>query len=459
MPPSTHPSPTPDETFEELKPLVALSAHAQEEVVAFRARYDARGEDEPLPPTTLRRMHDGRRRYLELQERLAAIVQRGAPLVDDASMGQRDLSQREESLAMALLAALTIYDNYLSLLLILEDERLRRLILDPAFGYGMPEGELRAMARALHGQEARATLRGLLDAWSRVRESSKARSERAKVLEQAIESSVAYRHARNRTLARELPSVWERRRTRFLDALSALGEEALGVVSEAFGNGIGAVELRDGKLREREEVTQRLLAELRPLDLLLEKTPFRLTDQFIPGHYGHVGIWMGTEAEIETRGVWALDAMQAPALAQHRAPIAAGRSVLEALRSGVQLSTLQSFLNVDDLAVLRPTRLTDDEVQASLVRGFEQVGKEYDFNFDLETLDSVVCSELPYHVYPGVAWDVSNQLGRFTIEPDQVAAQALSPDGAFELVTLYHDGALVPAEAAEARMRALLAED
>jgi hypothetical protein len=31
-----------------------------------------------------------------------------------------------------------------------------------------------------------------------------------------------------------------------------------------------------------------------------------------------------------------------------------GHSVLEALRTGVELNTLKEFLNVDDLAVLRP---------------------------------------------------------------------------------------------------------
>ena len=30
---------------------------------------------------------------------------------------------------------------------------------------------------------------------------------------------------------------------------------------------------------------------------------------------------------------------------------------------------------------------------------------------------------LPYHVYPGVEWSTDEQLGRFTISPDQVALE------------------------------------
>ena len=34
------------------------------------------------------------------------------------------------------------------------------------------------------------------------------------------------------------------------------------------------------------------------LDILFEKTPFRLTDKLIPDHCGHVAIWTGTQADL-----------------------------------------------------------------------------------------------------------------------------------------------------------------
>ena len=55
-------------------------------------------------------------------------------------------------------------------------------------------------------------------------------------------------------------------------------------------------------------------------------------------------------------------------------------------------------------------------------------------NFDVETTGTIVCSELPYHVYPGIDWQTEAQLGYFTISPDDVALQAVGEEAAFELV-------------------------
>ena len=84
------------------------------------------------------------------------------------------------------------------------------------------------------------------------------------------------------------------------------------------------------------------------------------------------------------------------------------------------------------------------------------MGKAYDFNFDVETTGTIVCSELPYHVYPGVDWTTEEQLGRFTISPDHVALEALEGNADFDLVAFYHDGTLVPPQDALGRMRALV---
>ena len=67
---------------------------------------------------------------------------------------------------------------------------------------------------------------------------------------------------------------------------------------------MGLYEARKGKLHGKPAIQAALASQLRPLDLLLEKTPFRLTDAFIPGHFGHVAIWLGTEAELRELGLW-----------------------------------------------------------------------------------------------------------------------------------------------------------
>ena len=195
---------------------------------------------------------------------------------------------------------------------------------------------------------------------------------------------------------------------------------------------------------------------LRPLDLLLEKTPFRLTDLLIPGHFGHVAIWMGRPRKLKRMGVWRQEALGEKRIGYCRPLIEEGRGVLEALRSGVELNALRVFANVDDLAIIRPTRLKRKEILASLVRGFQQVGKKYDFAFDVETTDTIVCSELPYHVYPSIDWQTEEQMGRFTITPDDVAQEAIGENPDFGLVAFYHDGALVPPKQAKGKLRELV---
>ena len=444
--------------LDELEPLVETSHAIQARIQVFRERYDELGPDVPIPPASLRKIGtQGRRRYVGLQDRLRDLVRRYAWLAEPDAPGM-DPTLLFQGLSVPLIAALTIYDNHLSLLTLLKDDRLRRLMTHPALGYGMAEDDIWKLVESLNAPKARRLLRQLIDAWQSAEEAAPTEDATSERLRRIVRSSTAYRFAERATLARNLPSKWSLRRMHFLDALADLGSEALGAISKAFGNGIGLVETRKGKLFGDAAVRDHLLGILEPLDLLLEKTPFRLTDTFIPGHFGHAAIWMGTDGELDALGVWARPEMQTEPLRACRGDVQAGRSVLEALRTGVELNTLAHFLNVDDVVVLRPKALTEDETRESLVRGFQQVGKEYDFNFDVETTGSIVCSELPYHVYPGVAWRTDTQLGRFTISPDDVASQALSPAGSFELLAFYHDGALVDPSEALATMTALMAD-
>ena len=165
---------------------------------------------------------------------------------------------------------------------------------------------------------------------------------------------------------------------------------------------------------------------------------------------------MGTYQELDQLGIWQHEIFAEDHYKAYREMVRTGHSVLEALRTGVELNTLEEFLNVDDLAVLRPVYLDAEEIPETLIRAFRQVGKAYDFNFEVETADKIVCSELPYHVYPGIDWQTDQQLGRFTISPDDVAAEALRDPAPLKLVAFYHDGLLIEAAEDLALMRQLM---
>jgi len=115
---------------------------------------------------------------------------------------------------------------------------------------------------------------------------------------------------------------------------------------------------------------------------------------------------------------------------------------------------------VDDLVVLRPVFDEADRqtlTRESLILAFRQVGKEYDFNFDVDTTDKIVCSELAYVSIPSIEWPTERQVGRHTISPDNVAQMARK-SVPLELVLFYRDGKLVEEARQLSLMNDLLSE-
>ena len=202
---------------------------------------------------------------------------------------------------------------------------------------------------------------------------------------------------------------------------------------------------------------------LQPLDILLEKTPFRLTDKFIPGHFGHVAIWTGSKAELIDMELWDNDYVEAHAgdiSSRENADSKDEKQIIEALRSGVQLSSLEHFMNIDDFAILRPIfpEEADKKLRKeALLMAFRQLGKEYDFNFDVNTTDKIVCSELAYVSFPSMDWPTEKTLGRHNISPDNVAKLAWN-NLPLELILFYHDGALIAADKQVDKMIELMQE-
>ncbi len=223
-------------------------------------------------------------------------------------------------------------------------------------------------------------------------------------------------------------------------------------ISKWFGNTAGRVQTRPGKLKalaEDEAVMSDMKNQLKPLDILMEKTPMRLTDKFIPGYYGHVAIWLGTPEELSRVNVEhegeLIPLLSHPTVLPHLEKLSQGKLIVEALRlPGVTMNTLEHFMDIDDLLVIRSESYDPSTLGEHLLRTFEQVGKLYDFNFNVETQRDIVCSELVYAVYTQEAWPTSVSLGRYTISPDHVAWKAV--DTCFMPVLMYVDGKEVKEE-------------
>jgi len=205
--------------------------------------------------------------------------------------------------------------------------------------------------------------------------------------------------------------------------------------SRLFGNIVGGFQKRRGLLYRDPKFLSRVTSALRPMDVLLEKTPFRLTDNFIPGFWGHAAIYIGTKEDLEELGIWENELVQ-----KYSKEISKGKFIVEALRDKVQMNTLDHFSDIDDFSLIRTrVEFTNAEKAEHILRALSHVGKKYDFSFDVETGDTIVCSELHYRTFIDINFNTTPYIGRSTISVDQVAEQGKT-GMPFEPVMMYLNG-------------------
>ncbi|MDR0674132.1 MAG: hypothetical protein LBF93_10895 [Zoogloeaceae bacterium] len=356
---------------------------------------------------------------------------------------------------LSLSSALTLYDNYLmAISLWQEDKTMRRHLKQLDLGEGrLSAEELRRVNRMFASAGNRRRVRAAIQ-WYRqyIAETDKgdpcapADAEFAdympvcRYLRATVEQSPSFHMAAKRRPFRMMGQTFEIFGDLTQDALSRLRRDGKHFSSMLFGNTVGMVETRRGKLHQLPRVEEDAASVLRAGDILLEKASFRLTDAFIPGYWGHVAIWLGTEAELSALGLW-----EHPLVVPRHAAIRAGRGVVEALRGGVEINTLAQFLNVDDLAIVRRMDFPPEKKRAVLLEALRHVGKAYDFNFSMESTDRVFCSKLVYLAYGDIDWPIDRFLNHVVITPDNIAQYAAGTQGPLTPVLIYHDGQKIPA--------------
>ncbi|MBI2306162.1 MAG: Poxvirus G6 [Rhodocyclales bacterium] len=438
----------------------ALSFRAQA-IQLYRELKTKSEAGEPLSGHDLKRLNEGAVALLAQRSALIEVAEAHECWIYAPAAGggnPREAAQeaglRATGIAMSLSAALILYDNYLSAIApYRQDHEFRRHLNRADKGFDLHAGTLNQITMNFASPENRQRTRLAVEWFERQAKALDPEPvEHYRYLVRSIEQSPSLQLVRRVSLLRDLGKPLELLGTLTVDSLFALKNEGTNLTSLLFGNTIGLVETRRGKLYDRADVARHVGRQLRAGDILVEKTPFRLTDVFIPGHWGHAAIWVGSEAELRALGIW-----EHPVVRPHQAAIRKGRGVVEALRSGVEMNTLGHFLNVDDLAVLRHAVPSAEQQAEIVLHTLRQVGKAYDFNFDAETTHRVFCSKLVYLAYGDLQWPTSRMLGRVTVSPDNIAVRATG-DGPLAVVLLYREGEEVT-ESPRLAMEALLAAE
>ncbi len=162
-----------------------------------------------------------------------------------------------------------------------------------------------------------------------------------------------------------------------------------------------------------------------PGDMIISKTEWFLSNLFLPGFWPHSFIYVGDEDKLKNyfidnevdqyfrtkcikENIFCYDiisylqnsALTKAAWEDYTAKDKYGLNniVIEATRDGVHFSSIRnSFLN-DYLSIMRP-RVTKLDKAMAIVSVFGMNGLPYDFDFDFQTDDRIVCSELVTKAY------------------------------------------------------------
>jgi len=398
--------------------------------------------NEPLSGNELDIMNRGMVDHLEVRSALLDIAHRHECWLDldEDDLKNSGMSQEHhiKGVMISLAAALVLYDNYLLAVSTFEENpKLRQLLNAQDSGYQIGSNELTKVSLSYVSIENRRRTKKAIQLYERRMEEIRGASDRdpdLSYLSLIIDQSPSYNMTKKWSPLFVIGKSINLFGDVTVDTLNRIGKDGVNLFSMAFGNTIGLIETRKGKLYGKASVEKSIKSSLEPGDILLEKTPFRLTDQFIPGHWGHAAIWIGNEEQLRQLGIW-----DDPLLTPYHGEIRHGHGIIEALRDGVTMSSFSQFVNVDDIAVLRNRESTPSRQARIVLQAMRQIGKEYDFNFDVETTDKIVCSELIYHSYTDSEWPTVKALGRATISPDNIASKALDHNE-LDLVLLYHDG-------------------
>jgi len=200
-----------------------------------------------------------------------------------------------------------------------------------------------------------------------------------------------------------------------------------------FGKKSGPVRLRAKQKKD----AAKLQAQLQPFDILLSRNTNHVTAKIIPGYFGHAAIWLGATAAHKRKRLKDIFRKN-----KDKVNSINEQGIAEALRSGVQISSLKDFADGDVFLIIRPCFLTDEQKKNISSNALKQLHKAYDFNFDIESPDMINCTELIYLAYDFVHWKVSAFMGRYTIFPDDLLETSIGNEQ-FEIVALLKDGKLI----------------
>ena len=198
-----------------------------------------------------------------------------------------------------------------------------------------------------------------------------------------------------------------------------------------------------------DELIREMKKVMLPGDVMLQRRNWHLSNVGIPGFWTHAALHTGTLEEMDNYfasefpyeghdSISSYIEVNFPDVYQDKQMLdtdSNAKSVIEAIEPGVVLQSLEKSAHADFVVTLRPNLEKKDKMLA-LFRAFGSFGKPYDYNFDFDTRDALVCSELIFDAYfeslpykQGISLEISEINGRKVVSPLDIAKKYKKEDG------------------------------
>ena len=189
------------------------------------------------------------------------------------------------------------------------------------------------------------------------------------------------------------------------------------------------------------DIAEQVRQLLRPGDVFVNRKEHAITNYFLPGFWPHAAFYIGRTDQLEQMGI----ADHPNGRPRWRRLLECGGPcsgrVVEALKDGVRIRSLASPFAADAITVIRPT-VPAEAITEAIARALFHDGKPYDFDFDLTRSDRLVCTEVVYRSFEGLAginFTLTERAGRKTLAAEDLLKMALNEQH-FEVVAAYAPG-------------------
>lgn len=186
------------------------------------------------------------------------------------------------------------------------------------------------------------------------------------------------------------------------------------------------------------KVTEEIMKLLQPGDVMITRKEHVMTNYFLPGYWPHAILYLGRVGELEKMGIKDSKRIKEKWLKIKTMPAPNSLRVLESLKDGVHIRSMESPFTNDAMTIIRP-KLEWKDIKKAIARGLIHEGKPYDFDFDFRESSRLVCTEVIYRTYEGIGdihFKLGERAGRLNLAAEDFLKMALKRDQ-FEPIAIY----------------------